>query len=261
MYPETATVDSIRPSPIFFGLVALTAASGWLATTELIPAGVAVFMFVISAWILSVTFHEFAHAFVAWRSGDRSVAQRGYLTLDPRKYTHPVVSVVLPVIFIMLGGLALPGGAVLINRAALSEGESILVALAGPFTNLVLGAISLYALGSGILDQSTQPTLAAAVGLFGLFQIAVFVLNMLPIPGLDGYAAIEPLLPESTRQLLRPVAQYAFIILIIALFSVPWLGRLFWDGVFAIINLFGVDSNVYADGYNLFRFWGDIGLL
>ncbi len=261
MYTEAAAVEKIRPSPVFIGLVVLTVVAAWLTTTDLVSPGIAVFLFVILAWILSVTFHEFAHAVVAWRSGDRSVAQRGYLTLDPRKYTHPILSIALPIFFVLIGGLPLPGGAVLINRAALSDRESVLVALAGPFTNLALGAMALYAVGGGLVDSATQPTLVAALGLFGIFQIFVFVLNMLPIPGLDGYAAIEPALPESTRQLLRPVAQYAFIILFIGLFSSPWLGRLFFDGVFAIVDLFGVSRNSFQTWYELFRFWGDIGLL
>lgn len=256
---EVAT-ETVRPSPIFYALVALTAASGWLTTTDLVRSGIAVFLFVISAWILSVSFHEFAHAFVAWRSGDHSIAQRGYLTLDPRKYTHPVLSIVLPVVFMMMGGIGLPGGAVLINRAALNDSQAVLVALAGPFTNLALGVISLLAVANNIVDATTQPVLASAVAFFGFLQITVFVLNMLPIPGLDGYAAIEPTLPESTRQLLRPVARYGFLILIFALFYVDWINRAFWDLVFFILERFGVDRGLYASGYDLFQFWGDLNV-
>ena len=259
MYSIEATKQRVRPSPIFFALVALTVFGGWLTTTDLVPNGIAVFIFVLAAWILSVTFHEFAHAFVAWRSGDHSIAQRGYLTLDPRKYTHPVLSIVLPIVFIMMGGLPLPGGAVLINRAALSDTQATMVALAGPFTNLILGAISLLAVSRDIVDVTTEPVLASAVAFFGFIQIAVFVLNMLPIPGLDGYAAIEPTLPESTRELLRPVAQYAFLILLVAFFYVDPIRDAFWNGIIFIIDLFGVPRSLWASGYQFFEFWRDLG--
>jgi len=260
VYSSDVVTETVRPSPIFFAILALTAGAGWLATTDLVSPGIAVFIFVIAGWILSLTFHEFAHAFVAWRSGDRSVAQRGYLSLDPRKYTHPVLSIVLPVVFIMMGGIGLPGGAVLINRAALSDGQASLVALAGPLTNLVLGVVSLLAVANDIVDATTQPVLASAIAFFGFLQITVFVLNMLPIPGLDGYAAIEPTLPESTRQLMRPVGQYGFLILIFVLFYVESANRLFWNAIFTILDVFGVDQGLYANGYDLFRFWGDFNL-
>ena len=241
VYSTEVVTDAVRPSPIFYALVALTVGAGWLTTTDLVSPGVAVFTFVIAAWVLSVTFHEFAHAFVAWRSGDRSIAQRGYLTLDPRKYTHPVLSILLPVVFMMMGGIGLPGGAVLINRGALNDNQAVMVALAGPFTNLTLGIISLLAVSNDLVDAATQPVFASAVAFFGFLQITVFVLNMLPVPGLDGYAAIEPTLPESTRQLMRPVARYGFLILIFALFYVDWINRAFWDLVFFILEFFGVD--------------------
>ena len=259
MYSIEATTPGVRPSPIFFALVAVTVFGGWLTTTDLVPDGISVFIFVLAAWILSVTFHEFAHAFVAWRSGDRSIEQRGYLTLDPRKYTHPVLSIVLPIVFILLGFLPLPGGAVLINRAALNDSQATLVALAGPFTNLLLGAISLLAVSQGVVDLQTQPVLTSAVAFFGFIQVAVFVLNMLPIPGLDGYAAIEPSLPQSTRELMRPVAQYAFIILLIALVYVEPVGQAFWSAIFFIIDFFGVERSLAGSGYQFFEFWRNLG--
>ena len=247
--------QAIRPSPIFFVLVAATVVAGWLTTTDLVPTGIAVFVFVLAAWVLSVTFHEFAHAYVAWRSGDRSIAQRGYLTLDPRKYTHPILSIVLPIVFLIMGALPLPGGAVLINRAALNDSQATLVALAGPFTNLTLGGLSLLAVSRDLINVASQPVLASSVAFFGFIQIAVFVLNMLPVPGLDGYAAIEPSLPESTRQLLRPVAQYSFLILILALFYVDAVGRAFWNAIIFIVELFGVERALWLSGFQFFEFW------
>ena len=57
----------------------------------------AVFVFVIAGWVVSLCLHEFGHAFTAWKFGDRDIALRGYLDLDPRRYSHPVLSIVLPI--------------------------------------------------------------------------------------------------------------------------------------------------------------------
>ena len=219
----------MRPSPIFFAIVVATAVAAW-ATTLQAGNRIAVFAFVVGAWTLSLIFHEFAHAFLAWRGGDRSVVQRGYLTLDPRAYTHPLLSFALPLLFIIMGGIGLPGGAVLLNRGVLSDTRASVVALAGPLTNLVIGCLALGLLGFDVIDSTAQPNLAGAVGFFGFLQIAVFVLNMLPVPGFDGFAVIEPTLPDSTRQLLRPVATYGPLLAILAIWRFEPLGDAFWTG-------------------------------
>lgn len=244
----------VRPSPIFFAIVALTAIAAFLTTVG-DANRVAVFVFVIGAWTVSLIFHEFAHAFLAWKGGDRSVVQRGYLTLDPRTYTHPILSFALPLVFIIMGGIGLPGGAVLLNRGVLSDIRASVVALAGPLTNLAFGFVSLGLLGTDVIDSSSQPTLASAVGFFGFLQIAVFVLNMLPVPGFDGYAVIEPTLPANTRQLLRPVATYGPLIAILAIWRFDPLGDAFWTAVTSITEAFGIERLEWTCGYWQFRFW------
>lgn len=244
----------MRPSPIFFAILVLTGVAAFLTTR---PTGerVAVFVFVVGAWTLSLIFHEFAHAYLAWRGGDHSVVQRGYLTLDPRTYTHPVLSFLLPLVFIVMGGIGLPGGAVRLNRAVMSDARASMVALAGPATNLVFGCVCLALLGNDVIDSTAQPTLAAAVGFFGFLQIAVFVLNMLPVPGFDGYAAIEPTLPAQTRELLRPLATYGPLIAILAIWRFEPLADAFWGAVTFITEAFGVRLDQWRCGYWQFRFW------
>jgi Zn-dependent protease len=246
----------VRPSPIFFAIAIITAAAAWATTTiDGGAAAVAVFVFIAGAWTLSIIFHEFAHAFLAWRGGDRSVPQRGYLTLDPRKYTHPVMSFGLPLFFIIMGGIGLPGGAVLLNRSVLSGPRASIVALAGPLTNLALGCISLAVLGFGVVDFETQPYLTAAIGFFGFLQIAVFVLNMIPIPGFDGYAVIEPTLSPSTQELMRPVARYGPLVAILLLWQVEPVGDAFRAAIDLFTELFGVDTLFAECGLEHFRFW------
>ena len=86
---------------------------------------------------------------------------KGYLTLDPRKYTDPVFSLVLPLLILAIGGIPLPGGAVWINHHALrNKRVESMVSLAGPFFNLLLGVL-LIARGRGA--STRRSWLAAAL--------------------------------------------------------------------------------------------------
>ncbi|MGO4756936.1 site-2 protease family protein, partial [Streptomyces sp. 2MCAF27] len=98
-----------RISPVFLGLVAIMGVSGWAVWTDFSASpGFAVFLFVVSGWIVSLCLHEYAHARTALHGGDISIGAKGYLTLNPLKYTHVALSIVLPVIFVIMGGIGLP---------------------------------------------------------------------------------------------------------------------------------------------------------
>src|SRR5262245_43702261 len=95
--------SAFRPSPVFLGLVALWLVAGYLTWAEIGNTQVDVFVFVVAGWLVSLSLHEYGHALLAYRAGDRGVAERGYLTLNPLKYTHPLLSIVLPIIILLLG--------------------------------------------------------------------------------------------------------------------------------------------------------------
>src|SRR4029077_11982516 len=93
----------------------------------------AVVAIVVILWIFSVCLHEFAHAWVAYRGGDYTVRDKGYLDFNPLRYVHPVTSILLPVLFLVIGGIGLPGGAVYINTSLLRSAKwETAVSLAGP---------------------------------------------------------------------------------------------------------------------------------
>ncbi len=237
-------------------VVAATILGLWLCVALPIDAGLATFFFVLSGWILSLILHEFAHAFTAWRGGDQSVVAKGYLRLDPRRYANPVTSIALPLLFVILGGFGLPGGAVWINTRALrSPAIRSLVSLAGPATNLALAAACLVPLAAGTIDVEARPVLAEAVAFLGFLQITAFVLNMLPVPGLDGYGAIEPFLPQGFRELMAPVRQWGLLLLFGVLWYVDGASRIFWDTILWLVEWFSVDPDLAIDGLDRFRFW------
>ena len=65
----------------------------------------ATFVFIFVAWVFSLCLHEFSHAAVAYVGGDVTVKDKGYITMNPLKYTDPFLSIGLPLIFLLIGGI------------------------------------------------------------------------------------------------------------------------------------------------------------
>jgi Zn-dependent protease len=246
----------VRPSPIFFAIVAITAVGGviaWFAGVYRSPlAYVGVFVFVIFGWLVSLCLHEFGHAFTAWRYGDHDVEVRGYLTLNPLKYSNPLLSLGLPVLFIAMGGIGLPGGAVYVRTSWMTPGQRTRVSLAGPATNVAL-AVLLLALTQLLYDPD-HSVFWAGVAFLGFLQVTAVILNLLPIPGLDGYGALEPHLAPDTQRRLEPIKGWGFIILLVLLIT-PLLNAWFFGVVFWFVELSGVPSPLVGAGNQLTRFW------
>lgn len=249
--------QSVRPSPVFLVIVAATAAGGalaWMCATDTSRplAYVGVFTFVIAGWLVSLCVHEFAHAYTAWRFGDRDVAVRGYLTLNPLKYSNPLLSIGLPVLVIAIGGIGLPGGAVYVHTGWMTDRQRTLVSLAGPSTNLVF-AVLLLVLTSVLYDPA-HGVFWAGMAFLGFLQVTAFVLNMLPVPGLDGYGALEPHLSPQTQRAVAPAKQWGLLILLLLLFT-PGLNQWFWQTVLWFFDFSGVPRPLVWLGNDLARFW------
>ena len=248
--------QSVRPSPIFLAIVALTAVGGvlaWISADTNRPlAYVGVFTFVVAGWLVSMCLHEFAHAFTAWRYGDHDVAMRGYLTLNPLKYSSPLMSIGLPLLFIAIGGIGLPGGAVYVRTSWMTPWRRTTVALAGAIANATL-AVLLLAL-TAVFADSNHLVFWSGMAFLGFLQVTAVVLNLLPIPGLDGYGALEPHLSPETQRALAPAKQFGFFILLILLIA-PGLNQWFWDIVLWFFDFSGVPRGLVANGGALTRFW------
>lgn len=223
-----------KVSPIFLVLLAAVVAGALLCAFAsnqfLLELGAILVVFV--GWVVSLCLHEFGHAVTAYRGGDWAVRNKGYLNLDPRRYTDPAFSIVLPLLFLAIGGIPLPGGAVWINHHVLRNRrvESV-VSLAGPLTNLVLGAILTVVVTLAFPNSpiGLPNALGSVLTFLALLQILAFIINILPIPGLDGWGALEPWLPFSAQQLGARVRPWAPLGLFLILFLVPGaIGALYW---------------------------------
>src|SRR6266576_6003482 len=88
---------------------------------------------VIIGWIMSVVLHEFAHGVVGYLGGDYTIKERGGLTLNPLQYIDPIFSLLLPVVFLLMGGIPLPGGVTYIRRDLLcNRFWQVAMSAAGP---------------------------------------------------------------------------------------------------------------------------------
>jgi len=247
----------VRPSPVFLLVLGLAVLSGWLcwtATGDSRSTRLAVFLFIMSAWVVSLCLHEFAHAYLAWRFGDHDVEARGYLTLNPLHYAHPVLSILLPVLFIAIGGIGLPGGAVWLHPERFrSDLQRALVSLAGPLVNLVLAA-GLIVLAGKETPTSTHFIFWLAVSGLGLLQLMAAVLNLLPVPGLDGYGVIEPTLDRGFRQFAEQVKPFGLLI-VFALLQVDSINRAFFSLIYWLYDLSGQPHLYGQGGLELLKFW------
>jgi len=249
-------------SPIFLGLVLATAASGVLLWTDTGPARLWVFVFVLAGWLVSLCLHEFLHALTAYRSGDHTVAGKGYLTLNPVRYGHPVLTVVLPVLFLIGGGIPLPGGAVSVETHRLRGRRASLVSFAGPLTNIIAAAVLLTVLstwGPEAIFSLGEPQAAfwSALTLTAYLQVATAILNLLPIPPLDGYGTIDPFLPEDTRAAARKIMPFGFLIVLVVILLPP-LQAAFQAAIDFVLDTAGAPENGVDFGFQLFRFWGGL---
>ena len=164
----------------------------------------------MSGWLVSLCLHEYAHARGRpTAAGDRDVADRGYLTLNPLKYTHPLLSIVLPVVVVLLGGIGLPGGAVWVDRTPSAAGcGTRLISLAGPATNVLFTlvlVVPFVGCGVGTSTSGGPVEFWAGLALLAFLQLTASVLNLLPVPGLDGGNMIQPWLQPAVAADVRPV--------------------------------------------------------
>jgi Zn-dependent protease len=239
-------------SPNALILIAACVALGWAVAAELPPVGVLTFAFVAATWVLSVGVHEFGHAFVAHKAGDTTIVEKGYLTLDPLKYSDLVTTILFPLLALALGGIGFPGGAVYLREDLMrTKGWRSLASLAGPLgTLLVLIALAL------ALPAVASAPLRNALSMLAFLQASALVLNLLPIPGLDGYGVIRPFLPDGVRARMVKIERVGFLLLFALIFWVPGASRLIFAAALFITDLLGVSRAAIGAGWETFHFWG-----
>jgi Zn-dependent protease len=211
------------------------------------------FTIVFFGWIFSLCLHEFSHALVAYFGGDHTVREKGYLTFNPLKYTHPLMSIILPLVILMMGGIGLPGGAVYIERWRIRNRYWLsAMSLAGPAANLLIAVILAIILRFSPVENSG---IWPGISFLLVLQISAVMFNLIPLPPFDGYNALEPFLNPVIRMQMDRVRGFTMWIILIAFWYIPFVARYFWDNVYIYSTTLGVDWDLVVTGLERFRFW------
>ena len=219
-----------------------------------------VFLMVLAGWVVTLCLHEFAHSVTALAGGDTSVRGRGYLTLNPLRYTDPTFSLIIPAVLLAAGGIPLPGGAVLIESHRLrARWWSSAVSAAGPLTNLILGVV--FSVAAGLSAGGSRASfvgyspLVAALSFLAVLQFVATILNLLPVPGLDGFGIIAPYLSGPVNQWIAKIRPWAPLVLFALLWTSPRAFAVLFDPAYSALELFGGSSSAASAGAGLFQFW------
>lgn len=256
--------NRVKISPVFLAIVAVTVTGAMASWVGYGNARFAVFVFVLGAYFTVLCLHEFGHAYAAHRAGDSNIVARGYLDLNPLRYVNPLLSIILPLFYLAYGGLPLPGGAVLVDRSvARKRWHASMISASGPLWNILFAGIAMAAVAIGaptdidVFYSQYSPHLDfwSGVAFFAYIQVAVALLNLIPVPGLDGYGIIEPYLRYETRRSLEPIRPYGVLLVLLLLFMLPPARDGFSHAINSILETFGQPAYGPGNGQYLFQFW------
>ena len=218
----------------------------------------------ISAWLLpvllAITVHETAHGWVARRFGDKTAEMQGRLTLNPIKHIDPVGTILVPGLMLLLPGGFVFGWAKPVpvdwRNFKHPKQDMAWVALAGPLSNLLMALawalLARFALGLPAESWIKAPLLF--MGVAGIFiNTILMVLNLLPLPPLDGGRVLTGLLPAALAYRFSRIEPYGFIILLVLLMT-GILGFVMWPFVQLFLNLFAGVAGMQAPAFQAILF-------
>src|SRR5436309_2851784 len=188
--------------------------------------------------LAAIVFHEVAHGAVAYAFGDPTAARAGRLTLNPLSHIDPFGTVILPGLLLVLPRLlgtptVLFGYArpvpVDFRQLRHPRRDAVLVALAGPATNLVLATVSAFVLGM----LPSPPAATASMNLLRDAAVAsltincvLAVFNLLPVPPLDGGRVLTAFLPSGAARALARIEGVGLVIVLLVVMNSNLVGRL-----------------------------------
>ncbi len=210
---------------------------------------------VYGGWVASLLVHELSHSIVAFFGGDREIRGRGYLTLNPFRYMDPVFSLAIPTFIVLMGGVPLIGGRTFVDHRALrGRGWEMAVSLAGPAANLGVAAVIGLVFKLGLVDPYTP--LGFGLAFLGLLQVAAAMFNLIPIPPLDGFNALAPMLPPRVVEVGRSIGFAGFFLIFFAFRRIPALNEWFWEPVWQVADHLNIPwwSAMIGDAFARFQF-------
>ena len=254
--PLPSLDGAVRVSPVFgipVGAMLVGGVSLWTGAAPSLTLPLTL-LFVVGGWVTSLCIHEFGHAFIAFLGGDRSVASAGYLSLNPLKYIHPLLSIGLPIVFLLLGGIGIPGGAVYLNEPAIRNNRwRSFASAAGPLANLLFAILIgwPFLVFHGALTFGDEHFWAALAFLV-FVELSSVVLNLIPIPPFDGFGIIAPWLSVDLRILGNRLGMLPLLVLFFLLWQGGPVSTEFWNLVYSLTSLLNVPQDLVYLGHQQF---------
>ena len=173
--------------------------------------------------IFAITVHEAAHGYAAKYFGDLTAYNQNRISLNPLRHIDPIVTILLPALTVLLGGV-LFGWAkpVPVNFMNLRhpKKDMLWVAAAGPFSNLIMAIFWTILYGRSAYFPESMSLFIQQMGIAGIsINLSLMVLNLIPLPPLDGGRIAVSLLPNHLAYKYAQVERYGFLILIILLMT------------------------------------------
>ena len=210
----------------------------------------------IVAWVLPVLFaitvHEVAHGWIAARLGDKTALMLGRLTLNPVKHVDPIGTILVPGLLMLMQTGFLFGWAkpvpVTWQNLKHPKRDMALVAVAGPAANLLMALGWALVIRVGVLlgDSGLSLVFMGTAGIF--INTILMVLNLLPLPPLDGGRVMTGLLPGPLAWKFSRIEPYGFMILL-ALLVTGVLGKIMWPLISLVMSSLGLVSGLPAQHF------------
>lgn len=205
-------------------------------------------VYTIAVWaipvLFAITLHEASHGWVANKLGDPTAKNRGRITANPLKHIDPMGTIVVPLLlalvspFVMGWAKPVPVEPRYFKSPLL---DMALVAVAGPLSNFFMACFwALFiVLAKGLLEPSSQLNFFATMGGNGIIiNIVLMVLNLLPIPPLDGGRVVAGVLPQSLAMPFMQLERFGMVIILLLLVS-GLLGKILWPVVQHFVSMIG----------------------
>jgi Zn-dependent protease len=174
--------------------------------------------------LLSLTVHEWAHAWSAHRLGDDTARMQGRLTLNPIAHIDPIGTLILPLLLVPFGwAKPVPVNPTRFRRGVNMTTGMMITAAAGPLANVALAVLS--AVGLGLVARFAPQSMAGGNGLslvsllisMLMINVTLAIFNMIPVPPLDGSRVVDGLVPYSWRPQWESIVRMSPILLIVVI--------------------------------------------